>query len=201
MQIFNSLGEAGTQRVRPMAQHTGLSKSRAHRLTQAMVHRGTHPASWLWETAAGRGAGHKQRGFLPPASWDAGGERSWRLTRGHAGVGAGACGEGARLGAGRAGEWRGARDHWRRGRNLLGTSVAGLPGPPPGYLLREAAVDDRSYAPWKALVAKRLEALGAPGRSLVSDRAPALIQRAEPGLECLRMPAVFPLVHAIVERL
>src|SRR3977135_1498993 len=57
-----------------------------------------------------------------------------------------------------------------------------------------------SPAPWKALVAKRLEALGAPGRSLVSDRAPALIQRAEPGLECLRMPAVFPLVHVIVDR-
>jgi IclR-like helix-turn-helix domain-containing protein len=54
VQIFNSLWEAGPQRVRPMAQHTGLSKSRAHRLTQAMVHRDTHPASWLWETAAGR---------------------------------------------------------------------------------------------------------------------------------------------------
>jgi hypothetical protein len=53
--IFNDLCEAGTQRVRHMAQHTGLSKSSAHRLTQAMVHRDIHPASWVWETAEGRG--------------------------------------------------------------------------------------------------------------------------------------------------
>ena len=55
VRIFNSLCEAGTQSVRHLAQHTGVSKSSAHRLTQAMVHRDIHPESWLWETAEGRG--------------------------------------------------------------------------------------------------------------------------------------------------
>jgi hypothetical protein len=55
VRIFNDLCEAGTQSVRHLAQHTGVSKSSAHRLTQAMVHRAIHPESWLWETAEGRG--------------------------------------------------------------------------------------------------------------------------------------------------
>jgi DNA-binding IclR family transcriptional regulator len=40
--------------VRHIAQHTGLSKSSAHRLTQAMARRDVHRESWLWETAEGR---------------------------------------------------------------------------------------------------------------------------------------------------
>lgn len=46
-------------------------------------------------------------------------------------------------------------------------------------------------------MAKRLTALKAQVRDLVSDRAKALIQRAEKGLECLSMPDCFPLVHDI----
>lgn len=53
---------------------------------------------------------------------------------------------------------------------------------PSGYVLLEEAAEDRSYATWKALVDKRLEALGARVRYLVSDRAQALIQLAEQGL-------------------
>ena len=37
---------------------------------------------------------------------------------------------------------------------------------PTGYILLEEAADDRSYATWKTLVDKRLEALGAPVRYL-----------------------------------
>jgi hypothetical protein len=55
VRIFHYLCEAGTQSVRHSAQHTGWSKSRAHRLTPAMVHRDLPPASWVWATAAGRG--------------------------------------------------------------------------------------------------------------------------------------------------
>jgi len=69
---------------------------------------------------------------------------------------------------------------------------------PSGYVLLEEAADDRRYATWNALVNKRLEALGARGRSLVSDRAQALIQLAEQGLECLSIPDVFHLMHDIV---
>jgi len=54
VRIFNYLCEAGTQSVRDIAQHTGVSKSSAHRLKQAMMHRDIHPESWLWETAEGR---------------------------------------------------------------------------------------------------------------------------------------------------
>lgn len=68
---------------------------------------------------------------------------------------------------------------------------------PPGDLWWEEAVEDRSSAPWKALVDKRLEALRAPVRSRVSDRAQALIPRAEQGLECLSIPDVFHLMHDI----
>lgn len=71
---------------------------------------------------------------------------------------------------------------------------------PTGYLLREDAVEARRDATWQALVAQRLAALGAPVRYLGSDRAKALIQRAEQGLGGLRSPAVFPLVHDIVPR-
>lgn len=70
---------------------------------------------------------------------------------------------------------------------------------PTGYLLLEEAVEDRSYATWKALGDKRLATLGAPVRSLVSDRATALSQLAEQGLEGLSIPDMFHLVHAIVK--
>ncbi len=46
---------------------------------------------------------------------------------------------------------------------------------------------------------KRLSALKAQVRYLVSDRAKALIQLAEKGLECLSMPDFFHLVHDIVK--
>ena len=54
LRIFQCLGDHGKQGVRRMAQQTGLSTSRVHRLTQAMERRHRHPASWCWETADGR---------------------------------------------------------------------------------------------------------------------------------------------------
>ena len=62
---------------------------------------------------------------------------------------------------------------------------------PTGYLLLEDVADDRTYATWKALVDERLKALGTGVLYLVSDRAKALIQLAEKGLECLSMPDFF----------
>ncbi len=54
LHIFNCLYTSGKQSVRQLAQQTGLSKSSVHRLKQAMVQRGRHPESWLWETEDGR---------------------------------------------------------------------------------------------------------------------------------------------------
>jgi hypothetical protein len=68
-----------------------------------------------------------------------------------------------------------------------------------GYVVLEETADDRSYATWKALVDQRLDALKAQVRYVVRDRAKALIQRAEKGLECLSMPDLFHLVHDIVK--
>ena len=54
LRICKSFCDNGTQGVRRIAQQTGLSKSRVHRLQQAMERRDVHPESWLWETAEGR---------------------------------------------------------------------------------------------------------------------------------------------------
>ncbi len=70
---------------------------------------------------------------------------------------------------------------------------------PTGYLLLEEGAEDRTYATWKALVEERLRALGAHVLSLVSDRATALMQLAETGLECLSMPDFFHGMHDIVQ--
>ena len=49
------------------------------------------------------------------------------------------------------------------------------------------------------MVKARLKTLGAPVRSLVSDRAQALIKLAKTGLGCLSIPDVFHLIHALVK--
>src|SRR5215470_18823442 len=68
-----------------------------------------------------------------------------------------------------------------------------------GYLLLEEVADDRTYTTWKTLVEERLKALGTGVLYVVSDRAKALIQLAEQGLECLSMPDFFHVVHEIVK--
>src|SRR5207237_6226124 len=70
---------------------------------------------------------------------------------------------------------------------------------PTGYIVQEEVADDRTYATWKALVDERLKTLGTSVLSLVSDRAKALIQLAEKGLECLSMPDFFHVVHDIIK--
>jgi len=68
-----------------------------------------------------------------------------------------------------------------------------------GYLLLEEVADDRTYATWKRLVDERLKVLGTEVLYVVSDRAKALIQLAEKGLECLSMPDFFHVVHEIIK--
>jgi hypothetical protein len=68
-----------------------------------------------------------------------------------------------------------------------------------GYLLLEEMAEDRTYTTWKTLVDKRLQALSIGVLYLVSDRAKALVQLAEQGLECFSMPDFFHLMHEIVK--
>jgi Family of unknown function (DUF6399) len=70
---------------------------------------------------------------------------------------------------------------------------------PTRYLVLEDVADDRTFATWKAAVDARLKALGAEVLYLVSDRAKALIQLAEQGLECLSMPDCFHCMHDLVK--
>ena len=55
LRIFNAFCDNTTQSIRQVAQCTGLSTRRGHRLKQAIERRDGYPESWLWETAEGHG--------------------------------------------------------------------------------------------------------------------------------------------------
>jgi hypothetical protein len=217
--IFKSLREAGTQSVRQLAQQTGLSKSSAHRLQQALERRNCHPESWLWETEEGRrwlmrlvvatlyifglkrGVGvdtiseffarlrlATSIGSSPSAL------RGMMQALAQIILETGQAWEQNATAGGEVPEIIGAVDE-----TFLEHLLLVFLDLPTGYILLEEAVEDRSYATWKALVDQRLAALGAPVRYLVSDRAKALVQLAQQGLECLSMPDMFHLVHDLVK--
>jgi uncharacterized protein DUF6399/IclR-like helix-turn-helix domain-containing protein len=218
LRIFKYLCDNGRQGVRRMAQQTGLSKSSVHRLTQAMERRDIHPESWLGETEAGRSwlarlvvATLSTFGLKRGVGMDTMSEFFARL-RLERQVG---CSPAALRGvmqaleaalletagrwekdgvaAGKVREIIGAVDETFLERMLLVCMDLST-----GYLLFEEVAEDRTYATWKALVDERLKALGTGVLSLVSDRAKALIQLAEQGLECLSMPDFFPCMHDVV---
>jgi hypothetical protein len=219
LRIFKSLCEVGTQSVRHLAHQTGLSKSSAHRLQQAMERRNCHPESWLWETEEGRrwltrlvvatlytfglkrGVGldtmseffsrlhlETQLGCSPSAL------RGVMQTLEAALLETAAAWEQAGQACGEVREIIGAVDETFLERMLLVFMDLAT-----GYLVLEEVADDRTYATWKALVEERLKELGTGGLYVVSDRAKALIQLAEKGLECLSMPDFFHVVHELIK--
>jgi hypothetical protein len=218
-QIFNCLCVNATQSVRHIAQQTGLSKSSVHRLTQAMERRNSHPESWFWETADGRqwlprlvvatlytfgwkrGVGldtmseffarvhlETQMGCSPSAL------RGVMQALETAMLETAAAWEQAGQARGEVREIIGAVDETFLERMLLVFMDLAT-----GYLVLEAVADDRTYATWKALVEERLKGLGTGVLYVVSDRAKALIQLAEKGLECRSMPDFFHVVHEIIK--
>ena len=219
LRIFKSLCDHGKQSVRRLAQKTGLSKRSVHRLQQAMERRGRHPASWLWETEEGRrwlsrlvvatlstfglkrGVGvdtlsefvarlrlETQIGCSPGAL------RHMRQALAAAAVATAETWEQAAVAAGEVREIIGGVDE-----TFLERMRRVFPDLATGYLVLEAVAADRTFATWKAAVDARLKELGAEVFSLVSDRAKALIQLAEQGLECLRMPDFFHGMHDLVQ--
>jgi len=219
LQICKCLCANAQQSVRHVAERTGFSKSSVHRLTQAMERRKGHPESWLWETEDGRrwltrlvvatlytfglkrGVGvdtiseffsrlhlATQLGSSPGAF------RRLMQALEQTIVATGQAWEKEGTAGGDLLEIIGAVDE-----TFLEQMFLVFLDLPSGYVLLEAAAADRSYATWKALVDTRLEALGARVRYLVSDRAQALIQLAEQGLECLSIPDMFHLMHDIVK--
>jgi len=219
LRIFKCLRENATQSVRQLAQQTGLSKSSVHRLEQAMARRNSHPESWLWETEEGRrwltrlvvatlytfglkrGVGletmseffthlhlETQVGCSPSAL--RGVMEALAVTI----VEIAGAWEQDGVAAGEVREIIGAVDE-----TFLERMMLVFQDVPTGYIVQEEVADDRTYATWKALVDERLKALGTSVLYLVSDRAKALIQLAEKGLECFSMPDFFHLVHEIVK--
>src|SRR5262249_36569928 len=218
-QIFKCLCEHGTQSVRCLAQQTGLSKSSVHRLQQAMERRGAHPESWLWETEEGRqwltrlvvatlytfglkrGVGldtmsaffprlhlATQVGCSPSALRGVMQALEAALLETTAAWEQQGCASGAMR------EVIGAVDETFLERMILVCMDLAT-----GYLLLAEVADDRTYTTWKALVGARLTGLGTGVLYVVSDRAKALIQLAEQGLECLSMPDFFHVAHEIVK--
>ena len=219
LRIFKCLCDHSWQGVRRIAQQTGLSKSSVHRLTQAMERRDLHPESWLWETAEGRQwltrlvvATLYTFGLKRGIGMDTMSEFFARL---HLERQVG-CSPSALRGVMQAlktalletaGRWE--EDGIRAGevREIIGAvdetflqqMMLVFQDVPTGYIVQEAVADDRSYATWKAVVDARLTELGTGVLYLVSDRAKALLQLAEKGLECLSMPDFFHVVHEIVK--
>src|SRR5215472_7135071 len=219
LRIFKSLCENATQSVRQLAQQTGLSKSSVHRLQQAMERRGVHPESWLWETEAGRRwltrlvvATLYTFGLKRGVGVDTMSEFFVRL-RLETQIG---CSPSALRGVIQAleatilqtaGGWE--QDGLAGGevREIIGAvdetflehMILVFMDLSTGYLLLEEVAEDRTYSTWKAFVDERLKVLGTGVLYLVSDRAKALIQLAEQGLECLSMPDFFHVVHESVK--
>src|SRR5215470_8462634 len=201
-----------------MAQQTGLSKSSVHRLQHALERRNRHPESWLWETDDGRqwltrlvvatlytfglkrGVGldtmseffarlhlATQIGCSPSALRGVMQALEAALLETTAAWEQQGCASGAMR------EVIGAVDETFLERMILVCMDLAT-----GYLLLEEAADDRTYTTWKALVEERLKGLGTGVLYVVSDRAKALIQLAEHGLECLSMPDFFHVMHEII---
>ena len=218
-QIFNCLCDNATQSVRRLALQTGLSKSSVHRLTQAIERRNSHPESWLWETEDGRQwltrlvvATLYTFGLKRGVGVDTMSEFFARL---HLETQVG-CSPSALRGVMQALEavllataaaWE--QDGRARGevREIIGAvdetflerMILVFMDLSTGYVLLEEVAEDRTSATWQALVDERLKALGTHVLYLVSDRAKALIQLAEKGLECLSMPDFFHVVHDIIK--
>jgi Family of unknown function (DUF6399) len=219
LRIFKGLCDNATQSIRHLAHQTGFSKSSVHRLKQAMERRNSHPESWCGETADGRSwltrlvvATLYTFGLKRGVGLDT---LSEFFTRLHLETQVG-CSPSALRGVMHAvetalletaGAWEQDACAGSEVREIIGavdeTFLAQmmliLMDLRTGYVLLEDVAEDRTYTTWKAGVEVRLTALGTTVRYLVSDRAKALIQLAEHGLECLSMPDFFHCMHDLVK--
>lgn len=219
LRIFKCLCDNATQSIRHLAHQTGCSKSSVHRLKQAMERRNSHPESWFWETEAGRAwltrlvvATLYTFGLKRGVGLDTMSEFFARL---HLETQVG-CSPTALRGAMQALEavlletaaaWEKDGCANGEGREIIGAvdetflerMILVFMDLSTGYLVLEEVADDRTYTTWKTLVDERLQTLGTGVLYLVSDRAKALIQLADQGLECLSMPDFFHVTHEIIK--
>lgn len=219
LQICKCIGENGKQSIRDIAQKTGFSRSSVHRHQPSRERRDVHPESWCWATEEGR---HwltrlvvntiSTFGFKRGAGAETRSDVFVRLNLQEP-MG---CSPSALRGVMRrlealimetAKTWETDAAASGEVRDIIGAveetfleyMMLVLMDRHSGYLLLEEVAADRSYKTWKALVDQRLETLQCGVRHLVSDRAKALIQLAEKGFGCLRIPDFVHLVHELVK--
>jgi Family of unknown function (DUF6399)/IclR helix-turn-helix domain len=219
LRIFNAFCDNAKQSIRQVAHQTGFSKSSVHRLTQAMKGRDKHPESWWWETEAGRCwlirlvvAPLYTFGLKRGVGAETISEFFGRLRlETHVGCSPSALSgvlhalEQAILETATAWEYEGVAAGEVRpiigavDETFLERMMLVFMDLVSGYLLFEEVAEDRTYTTWYALVEARLEALGVGVWYLVSDRAKALIKRAEQGREGVSIPEVFHRIHDLVQ--
>jgi hypothetical protein len=215
--IFHSFRHNANASMRQVARHTGLSKSRVHRLEQAMERRKCHPESCLWETEEGhrwllrlvvavlshfglkRGGGAEtmhaffaclhleQQVGCAPSTL-----RAVMAQLEHLILETTAALEREGIAQGQMGPMVGAVDA-----TFLERMMVVCMDLVRGSILFEAVADDRTSEPWHGRVKARLDPLKPRVLSLVSDRAQALITLAETGLACPSIPEVFPLLDEL----
>lgn len=217
--LFNSFRANAKASIRQVARQTGLSKSRVHRLGQAMARRNQHPESWFWETEDGhrwfirllvavlyvfglkRGVGTEtmseffaclrleQHVGCSPSTLRAVMEKLALLI-----LATTEAWEREGIAKGQIGPIVGSVDETFLERMML--VFMDLVS---GYVLLEEVADDGTYETWYERVTTRLEPMKTYVLYLVSDRAKALIKLAETGLECPSIPDVFHLLHELAK--
>jgi IclR helix-turn-helix domain len=217
--IFDAIREHGKQRIRSLADRTGLSKSSVHRHLQAMDRRDRYPESSLWATEAGRtwlirlvvatvfvfglkrGVGAETLseffGRLR-LDWQVGCSPSAVRTVMHMLecllLETAAAWEKEGIAHGEIRPVIGAVDAPFLQRMMLVFMDLAT-----GYLLMEEVAPDRSFDPWFDRANDRLTTLGTAVLYLVSARAKALIKLAHTGLGCPSILDVFHLSHDLAK--
>ena len=213
-QVFEAIKQEGKCSIRKIAEATGIAKSSVHRHQQAIIRRNRYAESELWETAAGGqwlkllvlgtiytfgikcGIGVEtmseffyllqlpmQIGVSPSALHKLEVEvrerilqyqQQQQLTLGQSQTAIEICA---------------AADE-----TAFEQDVLVLMDLSSGYILLEEQVDNRQYETWLDKAQQALTQVGVRVRSLVSDRAPALIKLALEGFEC---PSIADLFHPL----
>ncbi len=213
-QVFDAIREGGQRSIRRIAAATGIPKSSIHRHKQAIERRDQYPESCLWETAAGQewrrrlvcsaiyvfgikcGIGAEtlseffyllqlpmQVGVSPSAL------RSLEVVVRKAILKYQQQQQKAQEETQTAIEICAGADE-----TAFEQDVLVLMDLSSGYILVEEEVENRQYETWLDRAQQALTPVGVRVRSLVSDRAPALIKLALEGFEC---PSIADLFHPL----
>jgi hypothetical protein len=213
-QVFEAIKKGGKHSIRKIAEATGIAKSSVHRHQQAIERRNQYPESELWETAAGGewlrllvlgtiyifgikcGIGVEtlseffyllqlptQVGVSPSALHKLEAEVRERILQ----------------------YQQQQQSTLRQSQTVIEICAAAdetsfeqdvlvLMDLSSGYILLEEEVENRQYQTWIDKAQTALTGVGVRVRSLVSDRAPALIKLALEGFEC---PSIADLFHPL----